>query len=165
MIKCNFEWGSSTSLRHVVVDGIIMHGNEVLLNKRGMYNGKPITESGKWGLIGGYVDRDETISGALQREAMEEAGCKIDNLRLFLIIDKPDRPKEDRQNIAFLIVADLVSQENVSTEEVKELKWFNLDNLPPKEEIAFDHGDTLQKYKEFIENSTKEINRFPAKIL
>jgi len=166
MIKCTFESGPLTSLRHVTVDGIILRGNEILLGKRGSYNGKPLLESGKWGLIGGFLDRDETILEAFQREAMEEARCKINNIRLFRIIDNPYRPGEDRQNITFVLIADFVSIKDNSNEEVKELKWFKLDNLPPMEEMAFDHGESLYKAREFLEdqNSVSIIERFPAEI-
>jgi 8-oxo-dGTP diphosphatase len=167
MIKCAFENGSSTYLRHATVDGIILRGNEVLLNKRGSFDGKPILESGKWGLIGGFIDRDETISEAFQREAMEEAGCKVTNIRLLRVNDNPNRPKEDRQNITFVLVADFVSMIDSSSEEVQELKWFNFDNLPTKEEIAFDHSDDLNMFKEYLKDkgSLKILKRFPAVVI
>ena len=168
MIKCTFEDGGSISLRHVVVDGIIIRGNKVLLNKRGTHNGKPLLESGKWSLIGGFVDRDETIAEAFKREAIEEAGCKVKNVKFFRIKDNPNRPNEKgRQNIAFVMVADFVSIIDVQTEEVLELKWFDLDNLPPLEKTAFDHGEDLYKYKEYLKdkNSLKILERFPANIL
>jgi len=167
MIKCKYENGLIVNLRHATVDGIIVRNNEVLLNKRGSFDGKPILESGKWGLIGGFIDRDETISQAFQREAMEEAGCKITNIKLFRINDNPNRPKEDRQNITFILVADFVSMVDSLTEEVRELKWFNFDNLPKTEEIAFDHGEDLCMYREYLKdkNSLKTLERFPTAIL
>src|SRR3989344_8360760 len=168
MINSTFEDGGSISLRHVVVDGIITRGNKELLNKRGTHNGKPLLESGKWSLIGGFVDRDETIAEAFKREAMEEAGCKIKNIRLFRVKDSPKRPNEKgRQNIAFVMVAVFISKIDNQTEEVLELKWFDFDNLPPLEKIAFDHGQDLYKYKEYLanKNALKILERFPAKIL
>jgi len=167
MIKCEFENGSAAGLRHVTVDGIIMRDNQVLLSKRGTYNGKPINESGKWSLIGGYVDRDETIKEAFCREAFEEAGCKLDNIRLLRIKDNPDRPKEDRQNISFVLVADFISMEINETEEVLELKWFDLNSLPALTEIAFDHGDDLYQFRDYLigKSSTKEASRLPVPLL
>ena len=167
MIKCTYENGSIVNLRHTTVDGIIVRGNEVLLNKRGSFNDKPLLESGKWGLIGGFVDRDETISQAFQREAMEEAGCKVTNIRLLRINDNPNRPKEDRQNITFVLVADFLTMVDSSTEEVSELKWFNFNNLPEIEDIAFDHGEDLYMYREYLKdkNSLKILERFPAVII
>ena len=167
MIKCTFEWGSVNSLRHATVDGLIVRGDEVLLNKRGSYDGKPLIESGKWGLVGGFMDRDETITQCLEREAMEEAGVKVTNIRFFRIIDNPKRPHENRQNITFIMVADFVSMVDVKTEEVTELKWFKFSDLPPRAEMAFDHGDDLYMYKEYLKdkNSLKMEDRFPAVLI
>src|SRR3989344_6321971 len=123
MINSTFEDGGSISLRHVVVDGIITRGNKELLNKRGTHNGKPMLESGKWSLIGGFVDRDETKAEAFKREAMEEAGCKVKNVKFFRVKDSPERPNgKGRHNIAFVMVSDFVSKIDVQTEEVLELK-------------------------------------------
>ena len=55
MIICSFENGNKTSLRHVTVNAIVIKDNQVLLGKRGTFNGKPILESGKWGLLGGFL--------------------------------------------------------------------------------------------------------------
>ncbi len=167
MINCQFESGSKVNLRHVTVDGIIIKDGKVLLSKRGSYNGKPILESGKWSLIGGFVDLNETVVQAFEREAMEETGCKITNIKLLQVIDKPGRRNEDRQNISFVFIADFESMIDVSTEEVVELKWFPLDELPSIEEMAFDHGESLQSYKQFLEdkNSIKMEERFPGIIL
>jgi len=168
MIKCQYENGNKVSLRHVTVDGIIFNKGKILLNLRGKFNNKPILESGKWGLIGGFIDRDETVSEAFKREAYEEAGCVIDNIRLLRIKDTPNRPKEDRQNISFVLIADLISiDKSVVTEEVRELKWFDLDKIPNRSQIAFDHGDDISLFREYINNkgNIETINRFSAKIL
>lgn len=51
MINCFFENNNKTSLRHVTVNAIVIKNDQVLLGKRGTLNGKPILESGKWGLL------------------------------------------------------------------------------------------------------------------
>lgn len=151
MINCSFENGDKVGLRHLVVGVIITKGNKVLLSKRGTFNGKPILESGKWSLIGGFVDRDETLLEAAKREVMEETGWTIDNLRLFNIVDNPERPNDNgRQNVSMIFIADAVSQIKITTEEVTDLKWFGLNNLPTKKEIAFDHSDALELYKNYL---------------
>lgn len=159
MINCTFENGNKVNLRHVTVNSIIVKDGKVLLGKRGTYNGKPILEFGKWGLIGGFFDRDETLMEAAKREAMEETGWKIDNLILFQIDDSPYRSKEDRQNVDILFIAEATDQINIVSEEVKELKWFDLDDLPLKEEMAFDFYDYLQRYIKYLKE------KFPIPIL
>ena len=55
MLTCTFEDGNKNSLRHVVVDTIVCKDGKVLLVKR---IGK-LLEGGKWGLVGGFVERDD----------------------------------------------------------------------------------------------------------
>jgi 8-oxo-dGTP diphosphatase len=143
VINCIFENGNKASLRHVTVNAIVVKNKQVLLGKRATSNGKLMLESGKWGLLGGFFDRDENLTQAIKREVMEESGWEINNLKLFRINDNPNRPKEDRQNVDFVFIADALKQIGTFDEEVKELKWFSLDKLPS---IAFDHGDALDLY-------------------
>lgn len=154
MITCTFENGNlaSPGLRHITTSIIIVRGGKVLFGKRGTINGKPILEHGKWGLPGGFFDRDETLTEAVMREIMEETGWEIDNLQLFRIVDDPNRPKEDRQNVDFVFIAQATQQTGSSDEEVSELKWFPLDSLPPADQIAFDHGEDLQLYQQYLAN-------------
>src|SRR5436305_1720375 len=90
MIKCTFEDGNEASLRHITVDVIVVKDGRILLTKR---NAK-LLEGGKWGLTGGFMDRNETLKQAGEREVMEESGWKIRNLTLLTLRDNPDRPKE-----------------------------------------------------------------------
>jgi len=150
MITCSFENGDKTSLRHLTVNAIVIKNDQILLGKRGTFNGKPILESGKWGLLGGFFGRDEKLISAVKREVMEESGWEIENLKLFRINDSPKRPNEDRQNVDIIFIANAVKQAGKSDEEVSRRQWFDLDKLPSKEEIAFDHGDSLELYKKYL---------------
>ena len=150
MITCTFENGNKASLRHVTVNAIVVKNNQILLGKRGTLNGKPILESGKWGLLGGFFGHKENLIQAVKREVMEESGWEISNLKLLRINDNPNRPFEDRQNVDIIFIANAVKQIGVSDEEVSHLQWFDLDKLPRKEEIAFDHGDSLELYKKYL---------------
>ena len=160
MIICSLENGDKVGLRHVVVGVIIIKDGKVLLSKRGTYNGKPILESGKWSLIGGFADRDENLAGTAKREVMEETGWTINNIRLFNIVDNPKRPKDNgRQNVSIIFIANAVHQTPVVTEEVTDLDWFDLDHLPPEKEMAFDHNDSLVLYKKYLKK------KFPLPVL
>jgi ADP-ribose pyrophosphatase YjhB (NUDIX family) len=159
MITCTFENGNKTSLRHITVNAIIIKKHQILFGKRGTFNGKPILESGKWGLIGGFFDRGENLIQAVKREVMEESGWEINNLQIFRINDNPNRPKEDRQNVDIIFIANAVKQIKTSDEEVSKLQWFDLDKLPPKEKVAFDHGDAVELYKKYLKE------KFPLPVL
>ena len=146
MLKCTFENGNEASLRHVTVDTLVLKGRKLLLIKRT----SKLLEGGKWGLVGGYVDRDETIREAAIREAMEESGYEITDLTLLTIRDNPDRPKEDRQNIAFVFLATAGEKTGKSDWEVDDQQWFDLDTVPPEAEIAFDHYKNIELLREYL---------------
>ena len=150
MITCIFENNNKASLRHVTVNAIVVKGSQILLGKRGSFNRKPILESGKWGLLGGFFDRDETLAQAVKREVLEESGWEIDSLQLLRINDNPSRPKEDRQNVDIIFIAKAVKQTKTTDEEVIKLQWFDLDKLPTTEEMAFDHGEDLEMYIKYL---------------
>lgn len=152
MITCRFEdGGETTNLRHITCNAIVLKDNKVLLGKRGTYNnGKPLLEAGKWALLGGFFSRDETLKEAIKREVEEESGWKVENLKLFRINDNPNRPAEDRQNVDIIFLADAIEKTGKSDEEVTNLEWFGLDNLPANDMIAFDHWEHLKLYKDYL---------------
>lgn len=101
MLKCTFENGNTTSLRHVVADVLVLRSDQILLVKRA---GK-LLETGKWALVGGFIEWDETIEAGARREVLEETGYTVSDLTLLRIKDSPGRPREDRQNISFAFFA------------------------------------------------------------
>lgn len=146
MIKCKFENNNEASLRHVTIDSLLIKDGKLLLVKR---TGK-LLEGGKWGLVGGFVDRDETLKEAVAREAKEESGYLVEDIIFLTVRDNPDRPKEDRQNISFIFICKATEKVGESDWEVDDQKWFDLDSLPPEEEIAFDHYKNIQLYIDFL---------------
>lgn len=155
MIICQFENGRKANLRHACVNAIVVKNNKVLLGKRGTYKGKKILEAGKWSLLGGFLDRDETLEEGIKREVLEESGWKIDNLQLFRINDDPNRPAEDRQNLDIIFIAKAIKKVKDNDEEVTQLKWFDIKKLPPRETIAFDHADSLELYRQYLKDKFK----------
>lgn len=143
MLTCKFEDGGVASLRHVVVDAIIVQNNKILLIKRAAH----LINGGKYALPGGYLDRDETAEQAVVREVKEETGYDSEVLKLIKVIDRPDRPQEDRQNVAFVYAIKPLSQTGKADSEVSGIQWFDLDKLPLENEFAFDHYQTIQDFK------------------
>lgn len=155
MITCTFENKDKANLRHICAQAIVVKDNKILLGKRGSCKGRKILESGKWGLFGGFLDRDETLEEGVKREALEESGWEIDNLQLFRINDNPDRPAEDRQNVDIIFLAKAIKKVKDSDEEVTELKWFDIKRLPSKEKIAFDFSEHLELYQRYLKQKFK----------
>ena len=62
------------------VGGLVVDGKgRLLLVRRARDPGK-----GKWGLPGGFVDRNETIENAMQREVFEETKLRLTRMDLFM---------------------------------------------------------------------------------
>lgn len=144
MITCTFENSNKTSLRHATVTAIIRNDkNEFLLIKRA----PNLLNGGKYALVGGFVDRDETIGEAIIREMKEEVGLSGKISFLFRINDRPDRSKEDRQNIDFTYIV-TIEQENspVLNNEVTSIGWFSEESLPEENDFAFDHREIITMF-------------------
>ncbi len=146
MINCTFENGNKASLRHVVVDTIVITNGKILLVKRAAH----LSNGGKWAIVGGFVDRDETCEQAARRELKEEAGLDAKSIKFIKINDNPDRKNEDRQNIAIIYEIQAEGEPKRQESEVDEAKWFPLDALPNEADFAFDHFEII---KDFLNQS------------
>ena len=142
MITCIFESGTRALLRHVVVHAIVERNGALLLVKRAPH----LSEGGKWGLPGGFLDRDETVVEGVLRELREETGWTGEVRRLLRINSRPDRPREDRQNVAFDFVIAPHERVGEPDHESTSVEWVAIDRLPPLDALAFDHGETIRRY-------------------
>lgn len=146
MITCTFEDGGQGKLRHMVVDNIVTKDDQILLVKRAQH----LQQGGKWAFPAGFMDRDESAKQTALRETMEETGWEIDELQLFMINDSPRRRLEDRQNISLVFICRALRQTGEADNESDEVRWFPLDALPGKDELAFDHFDMIEAYKKYL---------------
>ena len=150
MINCTFEDGNKASLRHVTVDTLVLKEGKILLVKRI----NKLLEGNKWGLVGGFVERNETLLEAVKREVLEETGWEVKDVSLLRIKDWPDRPLEDRQNISFVYFCKAVKKSGRADWESDEQKWFELSKVPPANQIAFDHAQDIEFYKKRTAGNT-----------
>lgn len=145
MITCTFEKGYTASLRHVVVHPIVEKDGCLLLGKRA----GDLLEAGKWGLPGGFINRDETLTQAVLRELLEETGWKGEVVALFRINSNPMRPHEDRQNIAIEFIVKPLEKIGEGDWESSKVEWIPIKKLLPFDQFAFDHGETIRLYLEY----------------
>lgn len=102
---------------------------------------------GMYDLPGGHVDSNEDIFASMIREAKEEIGIDIDRKNLE-IIHIYHHYKKDM--IKFVFKVNMYSNEikNNEPDKCKELRWFELDNLP---------DNIIPKIQEEIENIKNDI--------
>jgi mutator protein MutT len=151
MIKCYFENGNEAKpgIRHVTVDGLVMKDNKILLVKRA----SNLTGGGKYAFPGGFLDRDETAEEAIVREVKEETGYQSNKVTLFRVNTNPDRIGEDRQNVDFVFIVEVGLKTSNPDFEVEKIQWYSLGKLPEKDEIAFDHYETLKLYQKYLKEN------------
>ena len=141
MITCTFEHGSRASLRHVAVQAIVERDDSLLLVKRAPH----LPEGGKWGLPGGFLDRDETLAEGVLRELREETGWEGRVLSLLRINSRPDRPREDRQNVAIDFIIEPLEKRGEPDAESTDVQWIPIDRVLSLD-LAFDHMDSVRSY-------------------
>ena len=140
MITCTFENGKQTSFRHVVVHAIVEQDGKLLLVKRAPTLS---LEAGKWSLPSGFLDRDETAAQGVLRELREETGWEGEVTALLLVKTDPNRPHEDRQNVALHFLVKPLHQGSDKDQESSEVSWVPVNELPALDTFAFDHGEAI----------------------
>ena len=144
MLTCFFENQNKASLRHVVVHAIVEKDGKILLEKRA----KHLVGGGKWGIPGGFLNRDETAKEAALRELLEETGLEGEIISLFRINSNPNRKGEDRQNVVIEFIIKPLKEIGKPDNESSEVEWVaieEIDNL----DFAFDHGETVKLYLQY----------------
>ncbi len=112
-------------------------GLKVLLIKRDKY---PF--EGMWAFPGGFVDIDETLEHAAERELKEETGLKnveLQQLHTFGAIDRD--PRHRTVSVVYYGFADSSSIQIKAGSDARESRWFPVSGLP---KLAFDHEKIMQ---------------------
>ena len=122
---------------------IIIQDGKILLQRR--------TDNGKWGLIGGLMEMNETYQEAALRESREETGLEV-RLASFLGIyhnhDMVWANGDAAHVVTAFFTASIISGEPRIDEESFELRFFGMEELP--ELFAEDHIAALDAYTQGI---------------
>ncbi len=95
-----------------------------------------------WALPGGFVDYGESLENAAVREAKEETGLDLENLRQFRAYSDPNRDPR-QHNISFVFIAD-GKGEIKGGDDAAQAELFPLDALPAP--LCFDHGKIIADF-------------------
>jgi len=124
--------------RNVTCNMVVIQNDQVLIIHR---DHEP--EKGKWGLPGGYLNWDETVTQTAVRELEEETGLHAENVRI-IGIRSDNSAGDGRQNVDIYFYTDAVSGEmKPQLGEIADIRWCSFDELP---ELAFDHGRLLRAF-------------------
>lgn len=148
MISCAFPSGDTFHFRHVVLDAIVIKDDKLLLVKRPKNSW---AGAGLWALAGGYAERGETLEQGVLREVQEETGYSGKVKALFKINADPKR--DDVQNVQFVYIVEAGEVVSETDGEVEKSEWFNWDELPKDDEIAFDHATVISQYLAFLKQN------------
>ena len=132
---------------------LIIKDDKILCQRR--------TDNGKWGLIGGLVEMNETYEQAALREVREETGLEV-KLDSFLGIFHNHNMVWSNGDAAHVIsamfTASIISGEPRIDEESYELRFFGKDEIP--ELFAEDHIASLNAYFSGMRYPLLRENRF-----
>lgn len=99
-----------------------------------------------WALPGGFVEPGESVENTAKREAKEETGLELTNLKQFHVYSQPDRdPRKHTVSIVFTASSNGLPK---AADDAAEIMLFILDDLP--QNITFDHRQILEDYKKSI---------------
>lgn len=131
---------------YVSVDCIIFGLNEgelsLLLLRR---NFEP--EKGKWSLMGGFVQEDESVDAAAKRVLKELTGLEnvyMEQVGTFGEINRD--PGERVISVAYYALIN-VDEYDRKLVEKHNAQWFDIQNLP---DLSFDHPAMIQKARELM---------------
>jgi len=96
---------------------------------------------GKWALPGGFVDMDETVEEAVERELLEEtglSGIELHQMHTFSAINRDPRGRTVSVVFWGIVENNAVP---VSGDDAADANWFQIDKLPG---LAFDHDEVTK---------------------
>lgn len=120
--------GNKEKFKIIPAAYLILEKNGKILLSRRFQTGY---EDGNYSMVAGHVDGGETIREATAREAMEEAGIKIDPIKLNHVLTM-HRWQGDHERIEFYFTIDDWEGEikNMEPNKCDDLSWFPIDQLP-----------------------------------
>ena len=93
-------------------------------------------DAGRWDLLGGFLEEGEAPLDGLRRELLEETGLEVEpGAYLGAYVDSYGEDGTAVLNLVF--EARVLGGDMAPADDVAELRWFDLAQLPPPDELAF----------------------------
>lgn len=133
---------------------IVRDGKFIFLKRQGSHG------AGTWSTPSGHVDFGENPEDTCKREAMEETGCVVDDIR-FAAMTNDFFPDDNKHYITLWYVGRWVANEPEIKEPHKcsEMRWVTFDNMPTPALLTYNHITEEQRevIKQMIEEVSDEI--------
>lgn len=97
---------------------------------------------GLWDVLGGFMDEAEQPEETLRRELREETGLEVEPLDFVAAVTDTYGPGGN-YTLNLCWTARVVAGEPAPSDDVAALAWFAPDELPPREELAFENSAQL----------------------
>ena len=95
----------------------------------------------QWALPGGFVQENESLEAAVERELQEETGVKINYLEQLYTFGQPQRDPRGRVvSVAYFGLVRPNTFKIAASTDASKVQWFDIRELP---KLAFDHMDIL----------------------
>ncbi|OYX42415.1 hypothetical protein B7Y94_03475 [Candidatus Saccharibacteria bacterium 32-49-12] len=136
-------------LARIGVGVFIIKDGKFLMGQRRNSHG-----DGTWSVPGGHLEYGESFEETAKREALEETGLEINNVR-FAAVTNDYFESEDKHYVTVWVVSEWSSGEAVINEPDKcvALEWYDFDDLPAP--LFLPWRQLLAS--EFIENIKRRI--------
>jgi 8-oxo-dGTP diphosphatase len=111
---------------------------------------------GKWAIPGGFVEMEETLEAAAQRELFEETTLRALKLEQLHTFGDPGRDPRGRViSVAYLALVDPRKLKPRAADDAAEVAWHDLMHPPT---LAFDHSEILALARQRLkEPRTKRV--------
>ncbi|MHC4394843.1 MAG: NUDIX domain-containing protein [Planctomycetota bacterium] len=136
--KYIYDWPRPMVTVDTVVFAFFSGKAKLLLIKRG---NEPFKN--KWALPGGFVDLNEELETAAERELAEETGLVNVPLEQLHTFGRCGRDPRGRLiTIVFMGIATQSLNGIKAGDDAAKVQWFDIENLP--EDMAFDHNEVAK---------------------
>lgn len=106
-----------------------------------------------WALPGGFVDMEETIDKAAQRELEEETGVSdVFMEQLYTFGDVLRDPRGRVISVAYYALVNVAECKVIAGSDASKAEWFPVDKLP---KLAFDHEKIMETAINRIKNKVR----------
>jgi 8-oxo-dGTP diphosphatase len=109
---------------------------------------------GQWAIPGGFVEMDEPLEEAAQRELLEETGVRATHVEQLATFGDPDRDPRGRTiSVVYIARVDAEKVNPEASDDAAEVGWHPL--ARPPADLAFDHDEILACARRWLRKKAK----------